>query len=82
MLPLSSLTAFIRPITDEKNLFKLFVHRAAEEVVICDPQHGGKVVIRENIADLVLKEEHRQRVHGSEVELVNASEKNAELLSS
>ena len=82
MLPLPSLIAFIRPTMNEKNLFKLFVHRATEEVVIYDLQLGGKIVIRENIADIVLKEEHGQRVHSREVERVNVSEKNAELLSS
>lgn len=36
--------------------------------------------MQEGIADIVLEERHEQRVHDGDVKLLNASEKNAELL--
>lgn len=36
--------------------------------------------MREGIADIVLEERHKQRVHDGDVKLLNASEKNAKLL--
>ena len=55
-------------------------HRATEEIALRGPQHGGKVVMREGIADIVLEEGHKQRVHDGDVKCVDASEKNAEHL--
>ena len=55
-------------------------HRATEEVALRGPQHGDEVVMREGVADIVLEEGHEQRVHDGDVKLLNASEKNAELL--
>lgn len=54
-------------------------HGPAEEVALRGPRHGGKVVMREGIADIILEEGHRQRIHCRDAERVNSGEKDMEL---